>query len=232
LLFAGAFVAVLLVYIAGIFISAIADNRQAADQADAQAPAITIDTKLQTDLEKAMSFDAIPAATEVQNPFVDRAGIGSNITVTGSQPAAATTNAAATGTRTNAAGGQSNMVRVSPTLSGTVTTVDNTKARWEDWAANANRGIPVGPESETLGIDDLVPVGYAGGGDRGVEVILYSLSLCRTFSFPAGTHFYNGVLSDINQNEVVFSNISGITRKSYSTSQPCTASGQSAGMGN
>ncbi|MEP6703607.1 MAG: hypothetical protein ABJB34_02265, partial [Acidobacteriota bacterium] len=85
------------------------------------------------------------------------------------------------------------------------------------------RGEFVGPESEMLAVEDLVPVGFASGGDRAAEVILFSVSLCQTFSFPAGTRFANGWLSGFDQSEVVFTFQDGIRRKSYSNGDTCQA---------
>ena len=83
------------------------------------------------------------------------------------------------------------------------------------------------PESEVLGIQDLVPVGFATGGNRGPEVILVSLSLCRTFSFPAGTRFYDGLLNGFDQNEVIFIFQNGVRRKSYATGEVCSPAADS-----
>jgi hypothetical protein len=231
LVFFGSFIAVLILSVAWTLLTAIADSRDSALESETQAPVIVIDPKIQADLAKALSFDAIPAAAEVQNPFIDRANIGSNLTVTNAPSAPATqTNAAGGGSTTPGGSNKTTVTRVSPmTTNMLAPEVDNTRGRWEEWAARANRGEMVGPESATLGIDDLVPVGYAGGGDRPVEVMLFSISLCRTFSFPAGTQFYNGTLAEINQNEVVFANLAGIRRKSYSTTQPCNGNSQPAG---
>jgi hypothetical protein len=224
LLFVGTFVALLFVLVAWTLVSTFTDSHLAAAESDIQAPAITIDPKIQSDLAKAMAFDAIPTATEVQNPFIDRANIGTNITVTGGTTTTAGAsssvipNASAPGSR------MTSVTRVSPTAPGMMLpAVDNTKARYEDWFNRVRLGYPTGPESETLGVDDLVPVGYADGGDRPLEVILFSISLCKTFSYPVGTRFYNGTLSEIKPDEVVFAVDNGIRRKSYASSQPCNA---------
>jgi hypothetical protein len=230
LVFLGSFLIVLIFSIVWTLFTAISDGRESAESADLQTPVIAIDPKIQADLSKALTFDAIPASAEVQNPFIDRANIGSNLTVTSAANAPAVQANAASSSSSTGSAARTTVTRLSPlTTNSLMPEVDNTRGRWEDWAARANRGEAVGPESETLGIDDLVPVGYAGGGDRGVEVILYSISLCRTFSFPAGTQFYNGILQQIDQNEVVFANPTGIRRKSYSTTQPCTGNSQPAG---
>jgi len=226
LLFVGAFVAVLLAMVAWNLITTFGETRIMAADSDIQTPAIAIDPKIQTDLAKAMSLDAIPAEATVQNPFIDRAGIGSNVAVTSSPTvtnavASSSPNAttgAANGSRTTIVSGLSGNA---PSLMGPET--DNTKARYEDWFNRQRSGYIAGPESETLGVDDLIPVGYADGGDRPIEVILFSISLCRTFSYPVGTRFYNAVLSEIKPSEVVFAVDNGTRRKSYSQAHLCNA---------
>ena len=223
LLFISSFLAVLVLIVGWTLLTAIGDSRDSAAEAEIQTPPIVIDPKIGSDLTKALSFDAIPAAAEVQNPFLDRANIGSNLTVTNSATpinASTTANASTTGTGPSR---MTTVTRVGPTSPGmTLADTGDTRTRWDEWAARANRGESVGPEAETLGIDDLVPVGYAGGGDRPVEVMLFSMSLCRTFSFPAGTRLFDGQIYQVDQNEVVFLNQNGLRRKSYATVDLCT----------
>ena len=230
LLFVGTFLGVLLLIVIWTLFSNLIESRRAADAVEVQTPPFAIDPKIETDLAKAMSFDAIPASAEVQNPFVDRAEIGSNITVTPAANAAAN-NASKPAVATGGGGTRTISVPGVGTL-GTnpmMPEVDNTKGRYEDWLNRQRLGYLAGPESETLGVDDLVPVGYADGGDRGLEVILFSISLCKSFSYPVGTQFYNGVLSEIKPQEVVFSVLNGIRRKSYSVQHPCSGNNSTGG---
>jgi len=219
LLFIGALVVVLFVNVAWTVVATFGESRVFAAQEDTTTPAITIDPKIQTDLAKAMSLDAIPAVADVQNPFVDRAGIGTNIIST----VASTSTTASAGSSANSPSPSrtTSVNGVSPMTLGPE--VDNTKARYDDWFNRLRSGYLAGPESETLGVDDLVPVGFADGGDRPVEVILFSLSLCKTFTYPVGTRFYNGTLSEIKPNEVVFSVPNGTRRKSYTEAHQCNA---------
>lgn len=230
LLFAASFLTALVLIGAWSFFSTIGESSAADAQVNLQTPPIVIDPKLQTDLAKALAFEAVPAVTQVQNPFVDRANLA------GSAAAANVT-----ATRTSASGGQSTQTAARGTggrsdsgsaVSGIPQSggvyqpgfgepVDNTKARYERWIESQQRGEFVVPESEVLGVEDLVPVGYASGGNRGAEVLLLSLSLCRTFSFPAGTRFYDGLLNGFDQREVIFVFQNGVRRKSYATQEPC-----------
>jgi hypothetical protein len=237
LLFAGSFLGVLVLVVLWTLLLAVGDSRVSAAESEIQTPALVIDPKLQSDLSKALVFDAIPTEATVQNPFIDRANIGSNLTVTSapaSSTAAVTTAGRVTTTGTTQVGPRApNYTRLDGNTPAVVSQyVDNTRERWAAWAERANRGESVGPESETLGLDDLVPVGYAGGGDRPMEVMLYSMSLCRTFSFAAGTRFFDGVLYEINQNEVLFTNPGGLRRKSYASVNPCQGNSQTMATGN
>ena len=231
LLFIGTFLGVLLLIVVWTLFTNIVEGRRAAEQADVQTPPFAIDPRIESDLAKAMSFDAIPTSVEVQNPFVDRAEIGTNTPVT--TVANASVNNASKPAVANAGGTRVVTVPGSRSIGASPVTpeVDNTKARYEDWLNRQRSGYLAGPESETLGVDDLVPVGFADGGDRGMEVILFSISLCKTFSYPVGTQFYNGVLSEIKPQEVVFDVPNGRRRKSYSAEQPCSGNNSSRNGG-
>lgn len=225
LLFVGTFLVVFIVLAAWTMLGTISDRRRVAAQSGVAAPVIVIDPKIQTDLAKAMAFDAIPASAEVQNPFVDRAGIGSNVVVA-SAPAASKSGSSGSSTTTasgSTAGGTSqsptSFAQVGPSV---LVSAYDVKARYDEWIERQRRGEAVVPESEVLGVEDLVPVGFASGGDRAPEVMLYSAALCRTFSFPAGTRFLDGWLNGFDQTEVVFTFQNGIRRKSYSITEPCS----------
>lgn len=226
LLFVGTFLAVFVILAGWTMLGTISDRRQVAAQSEVATPVIVIDPKIQTDLAKAMAFDAIPASAEIQNPFVDRAGIGSNVVVS-SAPAASQSgssgSSATTASGTTTGGmpqSQGSFAQVAPSVM--VSSYD-VKARYDDWIDRQKRGEVVGPESEVLSVEDLVPVGFASGGDRADEVMLYSAALCRTFSFPAGTRLLDGWLNGFDQSEVVFTFQNGIRRKSYSITETCGA---------
>src|SRR5215207_8991734 len=79
LLFVGTFLAVLVLLMAWTMFATIADRRQAAANSEVAAPVIVIDPKIQSDLAKALAFDALPTSGEVLNPFVDRAGLSGTL---------------------------------------------------------------------------------------------------------------------------------------------------------
>jgi len=230
LVFLGTFLIAAVLLIAGTMFGAISDERQASSDPGGAAPVIVIDPKIRADLAKAISFDAIPPATEVKNPFLDRDGIGSNLTVA---PATAVSQnarpgeAAATNTTTVAASGGGTGSSGASTPDATGYDPSALRARYDEWVFRQRRGEFVGSESETLAVEDLVPVGYASGGDRPDEVMLFSVSLCRTFSFPVGTRFFNGMLNSFDQREVLFLFQNGIRSKSYSSAGECQSGADS-----
>ena len=225
LVFVATFLIVALLSIAGTMFGAMGDERQAQNDSGAAAPVIVIDPKIRADLAKAISFDAIAPPTEVKNPFFDSAGIGSNLTVTATTAASQTarpgepgsTSTTSVAARSGTGGGSG------VSTSGTASGYDPSalRARYDEWVYRQRRGEFVGTEAETLAVEDLVPVGYASGGDRPDEVMLFSVSLCRTFSFPVGTRFFNGTLNSFDQREVLFLFQNGIRSKSYSESGEC-----------
>ena len=62
--------------------------------------------------------------------------------------------------------------------------------------------IPLDPR--IFAIDDLLPVGIVDGGNGQQEVMFYSEAAQRTVSFPIGTVFYDGWLSELRPEGVVF----------------------------
>lgn len=226
LLFVGTFLIIFVILAAWTMLDTISDRRQVAAQSEVAAPVIVIDPKIQTDLAKAMAFDALPASAEVQNPFVDRAGLGSNVVVS-SAPAASQSGSSGSSSTTasgSTSGGmsqsQGSFAQVGPSV---IAIAYDVKARYDEWIARQRRGEVVGPEAEVLSVEDLVPVGFASGGDRAEEVMLYSAALCRTFSLPAGTRLFDGWVNGFDQSEVVFTFQNGIRRKSYSVTESCSA---------
>lgn len=224
-LFIGTFVGMMILLIASAVFGSFADSQRANAEAEIQPVPLVIDPKIQSDLSKAMSFDAEPPTVEVQNPFVDRGGLSGTAGITtgtvgvqqASTPSSNVSGNSPNSTSSHVQSGttQSGVVQVAPAV------VSDTRFRHDEWLRRLEAGEYTGPESETLAVEDLVPVGYSSGGNRPEEVMFFSSTLCMTFSFPAGTRFYDGWLMSLDQNEVVFSFGNGIRRKSYSRGQTC-----------
>jgi hypothetical protein len=224
LLFVATFLIVFILLAAWTMLQTISDRRQAAANSDVAAPVLVIDPKIQSDLAKALAFEGLPTAGDVLNPFIDRAGLSGTVTATNVRPpaqtASTTVSAAQGGSNSSGGGPATSHATISQTGASIVSTY-SWKDKHDDWLARQRRGESVEPESEVLGVEDLVPVGFASGGDRGSEVMLFSLSICQTFSFPAGTRFADGFLNGFDEREVVFTFQNGLRRKSYTNTEPC-----------
>lgn len=223
---AGVFAVVLLLYVVADVLDSYKGRQEAEASIEAQPAPIVIDPKIQAELSKVLALDAVPAVDTVLNPFIDRksiAGGASALSFVGTQNTTAGAKGA-TGTAPvsgSASGsGTTSVIRLSgsPVVS---PMVRDAKARYQDWIQRQQSGEFVGAESTVLSIDDLVPVGFASGGAGGEEVMLYSLSLCRTFTFGVGTRFYDGWLNGLSSQEVVFALPNGFRRKSFSRPETC-----------
>ena len=145
LLFVATFLAVFIVLAAWTMFSTIADRRQADANSEVATPVIVIDPKIQSDLAKALAFDAIPASVEVLNPFVDRAGLAGKIAGTTATVAATQTTAAASGPGTSAsiaASGGGMTASRSNNGVGLVMAAEpyDVKSRYGDWLERKKRG--------------------------------------------------------------------------------------------
>ena len=231
LVFAATFAAVFLFIVFYTLFTGIGESARAEAEVSIQPTAIVIDPKIQKDLAKALAFDDIPTGTDVQNPFIDRGGIGTNtpaIFSSGSTAARAATTtvvpaagSSGTGAVSGGTGSRPTVTHIVPAVPSQVLDTTGTRTRHQIWIQQQQSGQSLMAESETLSIDDLVPVGFVSGGNIGDEVTLYSATLCKTFTFPAGTRFYDGWLAGLNRQEVVFSNGSAIRRKSFVRPDQC-----------
>jgi hypothetical protein len=224
LLFLGTFLAV-------FFIGAVYDVfSQFREKSDAEAtmasqPApIVIDPKLQDELSKVMSYDTAPNDAAVSDPFIDHTGISNSAMANGR---IVTTQASVTGNS-----GGTTSPAVSRIIGGTQVTTgttaplspasESTRERYDAWKKNSLYQQEI-PDPRIFAVEDLVPVGIVSGGRGADEVMLLSLSLCQTISYPVGTEFYDGFLSGMTRETVMF-NLKNLRRtviKSFSTASPC-----------
>jgi hypothetical protein len=198
--------------------SQMTEGRQSADVSADPAP-VVIDPKLRDGLAKVLAFDSVPNV-DVSDPFIDRGGLSNTLK----------TSSGTVGIQKASSGPTTASGVASRPPSGNVQTVGGStlspaiidaRARHQMWIDRQKSGEYSGPESEVLMIDDLVPVGFASGGSGGDEVMLYSLALCQTFTFPVGTRFFDGWLSSLSQQEAVFTVDRGVRRKSFTRPNEC-----------
>ena len=227
-LFVGTFLAVFMLFFVYDLFASIGESRALDTDPAAQAPPVVIDPRIETDLAKVLAFDVVDNAVDIRDPFIDRARLSNTVGAAGTVQQASAGTAGTSGTTATAL--NSSTGGVTRTITGTAgpatenVVIPTSKDRYTIWEDRVRSGYDAGPVSVAFTVDDLVPVGYASGGSGQEEVMFYSMSLCRTFSFPVGTRFFDGWLSSLSQQEVVFSldDRSRILTKSYSTPTKCT----------
>ena len=180
---------------------------------------VVIDPKLRDELASVMSLTTAPEVVAVKDPFADRTGIvglsnaqravGGVVTTTGGSGGSPSTVASIT-SGTGGGGGRSNTSVVPGRSGGSGTPTEPqlsaneaTKQRYEAWLQRAATGeIPLDPQN--FSIEDLMPVGVVDGGNGRQEVLFYSEAAGRTLSFPVGTLFADGWLTELRPEGVVF----------------------------
>lgn len=177
-------------------------------------PPVVIDPKLKTELNQVMSYDSVPDNVSISDPFIDHAGLSGTVKTSsgtvGTQQASAVAKgpAAANPARTtstmvarsNSSGSSMSPVRTEPEISA----AEATKARLIDFMEKTRMGVDAGPESYIFAIDDLLPVGVVSGGSGQQEIIFFSQVANRTFSYPVGTRFFDGWLTEVRPEGVIF----------------------------
>jgi len=216
-LFIGTFLAVFVgSWVANAFTSLL-ENRGIESELQNQPELIVIDPKIQSNLAKVMAFDAIPTSAEIKDPFNDSSGISNNGTPTTAgntrpttQPAAKTTTSVTTPARSPKTTSNPQVAKTNNGSGGSTTdaknvVVEDTLTRILKRDERIRAGLDAGTESTVFAIDDLLPVGVVSGGDGADEIMFYSQSADRTFSYPVGTQFYDGWLTEIKSEGAVFS---------------------------
>ena len=194
-----------------------------AEQAMPPRPAgVVIDPKLRDELSQVMSVDTVAEPVAIKDPFNDRTGIVGLNAAQRSVGGRVTTSGGSTGTSgapgaSTIAGRNTSIVPSTGTGGGSpgsrsgafgtseqqIPPSEATKVRWDDWLRRAVTGeIPL--DSKVFAIDDLLPVGVVDGGNGQQEVMFYSEAAGRTVSFPVGTEFHDGWLSELRPDGVVF----------------------------
>ena len=173
---------------------------------------IVIDPNLRNELSQVMAMTSTTAEqAAIKDPFNDRTGI---VGLNAVQRAVGGTVTTSVGNSGNVADGRPLTIAGPSSPSGgpagnsgpaapSVSASEATKLRYAAWLGRAVTGeIPLDPR--VFAIDDLLPVGVVDGGNGQQEVLFYSEAAARTFSFPIGTQFYDGWLSEVRPDGVVF----------------------------
>ena len=229
LLFLGVFLLLFFALWAWSISMSFVEGQLAQAAAQARQQPVVIDPKLRDELASVMSLTTAPEVVAVKDPFADRTGIvslsnaqravGGVVTTTGGSggsgsPSTVASNTGGGGGRTNTSvvpgtSGGSNGGSTVPQLSAN----EATKQRYEAWLQRAATGeIPLDPQ--IFSIEDLMPVGVVDGGNGRQEVLFYSEAAGRTLSFPVGTLFADGWLTELRPEGVVFATGED-TRRAY-----------------
>jgi len=208
-LFAVAFALFFLLFVGYDFLTSISDS-SAADVAATQQQPIVIDPKIAEDLTKALATDESQNLAAIIDPFSDRAGLS------GTTAGAAAIAASTSGTNSASKPAVSSISGISGGGTGGTSTgapfvsaIDATRSRYNEWLARitAYGDRPLSPR--VFSVEDLWPVGIVDGGNGNQEVMFYSEAAGRTVSFMVGTSFYDGRLTELRPEGVVFSSFDG-----------------------
>jgi hypothetical protein len=206
-IFAVAFGTLLMLLVAYDLFAAIAERSATTEQ---QPPPVVIDQNLATDLQKVLVLDENPESSEVKDPFTDRGGLSATVGNTAGGSSAAQTSASTTGTHSGGSTAQSTSTQSGGTTSNpaavtaTPSPVESTRHRYSEWLDHfGTSGAPLDPR--LFAIEDLLPVGIVDGGSGNQEVMFYSEAVGKTISFPVGTMFFDGWLTELRPEGVVFS---------------------------
>ena len=211
-LFIGVFLAAFLALLAFGVLGSLMESRAAGEDVVLQPPPVNVDANIENELAKVLAFSETPAPGDVRDPFIDRGGIsdvtaagtvssaqvGTNATASGTSTTAGATNGTGSGTST---GQSSTAAQAAPPPS----PVEATKRRYEAWLERARYSPDAVLDPRVFSVEDLQPVGIVDGGNGAQEVLFYSEALDKTLSFPVGTLFFDGWLSGLRPEGVVFS---------------------------
>jgi len=206
----GTFVATFLIGFLALWAYGVSTSYLESSLAEAAMPQspqpVVIDPNLRAELSSVMAFDPNAQQPAIRDPFNDRSGlaglnavqqaIAGTATTTGGSGGSSSTGRSTTPSGTGGSGGSA---PTAPMLSAN----EATKQRYAAWLGRAETG-DVALDPRVFAIDDLLPVGVVDGGNGQQEVLFYSEAAARTFSFPIGTVFNDGWLSELRPEGVVF----------------------------
>jgi hypothetical protein len=211
----GTFVATFLITFLALWAYGVSTSYVEASLAEAAMPQtpqpVVIDPNLRSELSAVMSMNATAEQPAIKDPFNDRSGlaglsaaqraVGGIVTSVGGAGSGPDRSAANIGGPKGP--GRPEAPGVSPPSQPALSAKDATSQRWNAYLRLAETG-DVALDPRIFAIDDLLPVGLVDGGNGQQEVMFYSEAAARTFSFPVGTVFHDGWLSELRGDGVVF----------------------------
>jgi len=167
---------------------------------------VVVDPKIVTDLERVLTSNDDTDVSDLKDPFFDRAGLSGAILATpgtvvlpGGGTVVQGTTATVPASGAPAASHGTGSVAANAVA---VSAEEATKERYHKWLRNGGTE-PLDPR--IFSIEDLLPVGLVDGGIGGQQVMFFSQAVGQTVSFPVGTLFFDGWLSELRVEGVVFS---------------------------
>lgn len=177
---------------------------------------LVVDPNIEKDLARVLSYeDSTESNVDLKDPFAD----GSNLSNAASRrfsalptrdqlgPASGS-QTSGSGGGTSSPGGSKNSSGGSSGGSGTeevkIDVAKETREAVRRRESRIRAGMDPGPESSIFFIDDLLPVGMVSGGNEPPEVLMYSITMKKTYSFPAGAVFRDGWLATWRSDGVAF----------------------------
>jgi len=174
-------------------------------QAAVAKTSVPVDPKIAIDLERVLRMDTDTDVADMKDPFFDRAGLsGALVSTPGAviasgggviQPAGTSVT-----TVSHPVGGNGGGSAVAAPA--VLSAKDATRHRYEEWLRRGGNE-PLDPR--IFAVEDLLPVGIVDGGSTGQQVMFFSEAVNQTVSFPVGTLFFDGWLSELRTEGVVFS---------------------------
>jgi hypothetical protein len=208
-----AFATVLILFIALDLFAALAERSAATETGNAQATPVVVDQNLASELTKVLVLDENQDLSDVKDPFTDRGGLSATVVSSGGSTGSQSSSSTG-GSQSGGSSGQGSGSRTQSSASTTASNgstngpaaspVESTRQRYTEWLDRFGMsGAPLDPR--LFAIEDLLPVGIVDGGNGNQEVMFYSEALGKTISFPPGTLFYDGWLTELRPEGVVFS---------------------------
>lgn len=205
-LFVLSFLGFAIVFFAYEIFIAFGQDKAAGLPADTKAASIVIDPKIETELAKVLDTNTAANMADIKDPFSDRAGLSGVAAARAKQTtqavsAAGTTASGSNASATTAVSGNAGAGAANPPP---ISPIEATKQRYAKWLERLeiNGDEPLDPR--IFAVEDLLPVGIVDGGSGQQEVMFYSEAAGKTLSFPIGTLFSNGWLSELRPEGVVF----------------------------
>jgi hypothetical protein len=205
-IFGGSFLLFFLLFLASELLTGLAEKSAANLQVGNQAQPIVIDPRIADELAKVLAVNDEDTAVQVSDPFIDRAGLSGAPGVAAAMTAQATQTSGGGGGKPNSTTVQNVTGSGAGVNSGgqPAIAMDFTKQRWQTYLEQAASNPDLKMDARIFAMEDLLPVGIVDGGSGPQEVMFISKTAGRTVSFPIGTMFFDGWLTEVRPEGVVF----------------------------